>query len=95
MTNIVLFLQTKFNIPERGKKAVFSRINDAWRRHKYSIKRDHFLKYSSMKERLKNRPNSISKYHFKKLLMYWKDNHVQVSYLFCIQYSKKNVQLKY
>lgn len=24
-------LQTKFNIPERGKKAVFSRINDAWR----------------------------------------------------------------
>ncbi|CAL5205409.1 unnamed protein product [Lathyrus oleraceus] len=61
----------------RGKKAVFSRINDAWRRHKYSIKRDHFLKYSSMKERLKNHPKSISEYHFKKLLVYWKDNHVQ------------------
>ncbi|XP_050908841.1 uncharacterized protein LOC127122571 [Lathyrus oleraceus] len=68
---------TKFNITERGKKTVFSRINDAWRRHKYSIKRDHFLKYSSMKERLKNRPKSISEYHFKKLLVYWKDNHVQ------------------
>lgn len=48
-----------------------------------------------MKERFKNRPKSISEYHFKKLLMYWKDNHVQVSYLFCIQYSNKNVQLKY
>ncbi|XP_050896005.1 uncharacterized protein LOC127102702 [Lathyrus oleraceus] len=71
------YINTKFNIPERGKKAVFSRINDAWRRNKYSIKRDHFLKYSSMKERLKNRPKSISEYHFKKLLVYWKDNHVQ------------------
>ncbi|CAL5213789.1 unnamed protein product [Lathyrus oleraceus] len=30
-----------------------------------------------MKERLKNRPKSISEYHFKKLLVYWKDNHVQ------------------
>ncbi|CAL5185880.1 unnamed protein product [Lathyrus oleraceus] len=30
-----------------------------------------------MKERLKNRPKSISEYHFKKLLVYWKNNHVR------------------
>ncbi|CAK8532492.1 unnamed protein product [Lathyrus sativus] len=71
------YINTKFNIPERGKKAVYARINDAWRRHKYSIKKDHFLKYSNMKDRSKHRPKSISEVHFKKLLLYWKDTHIQ------------------
>ncbi|CAL5189328.1 unnamed protein product [Lathyrus oleraceus] len=36
-----------------------------------------------MKERLKNRRKSIYEYHFKKLLVYWIDNHV-------LDISKKN-----
>ncbi|CAK8536787.1 unnamed protein product [Lathyrus sativus] len=30
-----------------------------------------------MKDRLKHRPKSISEVHFKKLLVYWKDTHIQ------------------
>ncbi|WJX34279.1 hypothetical protein P8452_22405 [Trifolium repens] len=71
------YVNRYYIIPDEGKKAVFHCLNVAWRRYKYDIKKDHFLKYASMKDRLKNRPDSISEDHFKKLLIYWKDNKVQ------------------
>ncbi|XP_058744688.1 uncharacterized protein LOC131617414 [Vicia villosa] len=77
------YINTKFNIPERGRKGIYYRINDAWRRYKHSIKVNHFLKYSNMKDRLKNRPKSISEDHFTKLLAFWKSDHIQ-------EISKKN-----
>jgi hypothetical protein len=61
------------------ERPYFHCINLAWRRYKYDFKKDHFLKYVSMKEGLKNRPDSISEDHFKKLLIYWKCSKVQVS----------------
>ncbi|KAJ1394590.1 putative transposase, Ptta/En/Spm, plant [Sesbania bispinosa] len=67
----------KYIIPEIGKKAVFARINDAWRRYKNFIKRSYFVNYPSLKERLKNRPNSISENHFRALMTYWTNNDVQ------------------
>ncbi|GAU37847.1 hypothetical protein TSUD_57070 [Trifolium subterraneum] len=71
------FVQSYYIIPDEGEKAVFYSINLAWRRYKFDIKKDHFLKYTSMKQRLKNRPEGISEDHFKKLLIYWKDSKVQ------------------
>lgn len=45
-----------------------------------------------MKKRLKNHPRSISENHFKKLFVYWKDNCIQVSYLFCIRTVRKKFE---
>ncbi|KAJ1376824.1 putative transposase, Ptta/En/Spm, plant [Sesbania bispinosa] len=67
----------KFIIPEKGKKAIFSRINDAWRRYKNYIKRNYFLKYSTLRERLKHRPKHIPENQYKHLMDYWRNNIVQ------------------
>ncbi|KAJ1383193.1 hypothetical protein SESBI_43605 [Sesbania bispinosa] len=67
----------KYIIPDIGKKAVFARINDAWRRYKNFIKRKYFLNYPSLKERLKNRPKSIPENHFRALMTYWTNSEVQ------------------
>ncbi|XP_057436928.1 uncharacterized protein LOC130729257 isoform X3 [Lotus japonicus] len=71
------YVNDKYIIPEKGRRAVFSRINDAWRRYKCCTKRNYFLKYSSMKERLKNRPTTIPEAHFKQLMTYWRNSTIQ------------------
>lgn len=73
-------MQSKYIVPEKGKKAVFAIINDAWRRYKCTIKQKHFSKYNSMRERWKNRPEEIPEEDFKKLLTYWRLETVQVRY---------------
>jgi len=55
--------QEKFNISHYGEKVIFGRINDAWRQYKCYIKRHHFVRYSTMKEWLKNRPVHIPEDH--------------------------------
>ena len=87
--NIPLFLKTsliflslmqdKYIIPEKARKGVFSRINDAWRRQKKNIKKNCFLKYSTMRERLKNCPPNVSEAHLKQLIAYWRSSTAQVS----------------
>lgn len=71
---------------------MFSRINDSWRHYKSYIKKNHFEKYSTLKERLKNRPGTIPKAHFRQLMTYWRSSNIQ-------EISKKNVmnraKLKY
>ncbi|XP_058766350.1 uncharacterized protein LOC131639945 [Vicia villosa] len=52
------FVTDKFSIPDNGSRAVFSRINDAWRRYKKDLKKSCFLKYTTMSERLKHRPQT-------------------------------------
>lgn len=80
---ICLYFQDKFLISDSGEKAIFSRINDAWRRYKSYIKRHHFVRYSTMKERMKHRPLTIPEDHFKQLITYWKNTTIQVLfYLF-------------
>ncbi|CAH9113199.1 unnamed protein product [Cuscuta epithymum] len=66
------YVNKKFHIQDKGKKYVYAIINDAWRRHKYSTKKDHFTKYRSLRECLKNRPKEIPEEHFKELIEYWK-----------------------
>ncbi|KAJ1419717.1 hypothetical protein SESBI_14850 [Sesbania bispinosa] len=53
------YVNDKYIIPDKGQKAVFSRINDAWRSYKSKVKKNHYKKYSTLKERLKNRPVTI------------------------------------
>ncbi|XP_058748797.1 uncharacterized protein LOC131621771 [Vicia villosa] len=71
------FVTDKFIIPENGRRAVFSRINDAWRRFKKDLKKSCFLKYTTMSERLKHRPQTVPEVHFKQLISYWKNNNIQ------------------
>ncbi|KAK7290945.1 hypothetical protein RIF29_05748 [Crotalaria pallida] len=71
------YVNDKFNIPERGQKAVFSRINDARRQYKSKIKKKHFVAYSTTKERLKHRPKSIPEAHFRQPITYWRSSIVQ------------------
>ncbi|XP_058741008.1 uncharacterized protein LOC131613345 [Vicia villosa] len=71
------FVTDKFIIPEYGSRAVFSRINDAWRRFKKDLKKSCFLKYTTMSERLKHRPQTVPEVHFKQLISYWKNNKIQ------------------
>ncbi|WJX44855.1 hypothetical protein P8452_31786 [Trifolium repens] len=78
------FVQRKYIIPEEGRKAIMSRINGAWKRYKWSVKRDHYLKYSNLKDRLKHRPKTIPPTHFKILLKFWDNNIIQ-------NLSKKNI----
>ncbi|XP_058754415.1 uncharacterized protein LOC131627592 [Vicia villosa] len=71
------FVIDKFSIPNNGTRAVFSRINDAWRRYKKDLKKSCFLKYTTMSERLKHRPQTVPEVHFKQLISYWKNNNIQ------------------
>ncbi|XP_058764319.1 uncharacterized protein LOC131637764 [Vicia villosa] len=71
------FVTDKFIIPENGRRAVFSRINDAWRRFKKDLKKSCFLKYTTMSERWKHRPQTVPEVHFKQLISYWKNNNIQ------------------
>ncbi|KAJ1419601.1 putative transposase, Ptta/En/Spm, plant [Sesbania bispinosa] len=69
--------QDKYIIPDKGQKAIFSRINDAWRSYKSKFKKKHYEKYSTLKERLKNRPMTIPETHFKQLMAYWGNSTIQ------------------
>ncbi|XP_020207878.1 uncharacterized protein LOC109792841, partial [Cajanus cajan] len=79
------YVNQKYIIPEKGKKVVFRIINDAWWRYKCYIKKEHFSKYETLRERLKNRPQEISEAHFKELMEYWRLELVQ-------EISQKNAQ---
>ncbi|WJX49359.1 hypothetical protein P8452_35805 [Trifolium repens] len=75
--NIWAYVNKSYIVPEKGEKAVYAIINDAWRRYKCSIKRNHFTKYENMRERLKNRPDNIPEDHFRKLMNYWSFDIIQ------------------
>nr|AFK44328.1 unknown [Lotus japonicus] len=71
-SHIWQFVNSKYDIPEKGKKAMFAIIRDAWRRQKCSIKKNHFSKYKNMRDRLKNRPEDVPEAHFRELIDYWR-----------------------
>jgi len=83
----LLCSQEKYIIPEKGKKYVFAVVNDAWRRYKHLLKKNHFTKYKTMRERLKNRPEEVPEEDFKKLLVYWRDENSQVRYNYYFVYT--------
>ncbi|XP_027192786.1 uncharacterized protein [Cicer arietinum] len=82
----------KYIILEKGRKAIFAILNDAWRRYKCFLKKEHFSKYKTTRERLKNHPHEVPEEDFKNLLEYWKEDHSQeISH----QNAQNIAQLKY
>ncbi|KAF1868182.1 hypothetical protein Lal_00018700 [Lupinus albus] len=71
------YVKQKYIIPDIGKKVVFAILNDAWRRHKCTIKEEYFNKYKTTRERLKNRPKDKPESHFKELIHYWSLGNIQ------------------
>ncbi|KAJ1384154.1 putative transposase, Ptta/En/Spm, plant [Sesbania bispinosa] len=71
------YTNKKFILPTEAKAWVDTAVRDAWRRYKHLIKKNHFDKYSNMKQRLKHRPVNVPEPHFKKLCDYWSLETVQ------------------
>ncbi|GAU41087.1 hypothetical protein TSUD_139900 [Trifolium subterraneum] len=61
----------KYILPAEARSWVVIAVRDLWRRYTHKIKKNHFLKYSNMTERLKNRPPKVPEAHFKSLCEYW------------------------
>ncbi|XP_058733464.1 uncharacterized protein LOC131605084 [Vicia villosa] len=72
------YTQRKFILPIEARNWVVTTVRDAWRRYKHKIKKNHFLKYSNMTERLKHRPPKVPEAHFRNLCEYWNKEPVQV-----------------
>ncbi|KAM7266167.1 hypothetical protein ACFE04_019551 [Oxalis oulophora] len=69
--------QQKYIISENGKKVVLRIINDAWRKHKHTIKKKYFDPFKNTKERLKTPPTCIPLDHFKVLINFWRLEKIQ------------------
>lgn len=62
--------QTKYMVPEDGKKWVLKTVGECWRGYKHRIKQNHFDKYETDAERRQHRPETISEDAFNDLLKY-------------------------
>ncbi|CAI8597792.1 unnamed protein product [Vicia faba] len=67
----------KFILPVEARDWIETTVREAWRRYKHKIKKNHFLKYSNMTERLKNRPPNVPIAQFKSLCAYWSKETIQ------------------
>ncbi|MED6111084.1 hypothetical protein PIB30_049228 [Stylosanthes scabra] len=80
---MLTYAKQKCNIPKDREPWVIATIGEAWKQFKKRIKELHYTQYQSFREMLKNRPTTISKDHFRKLVRLW--NHEVTSAI-----SKKN-----
>ncbi|CAI8595091.1 unnamed protein product [Vicia faba] len=63
--------------PFEARDWIETTVREAWRRYKHKIKKNHFLKYSNMTERLKNHPPNVPIAQFKSLCAYWSKETIQ------------------
>ncbi|CAI8608158.1 unnamed protein product [Vicia faba] len=71
------YTNRKFILPVEARDWIETTVREAWRRYKHKIKKNHFLKYSNMTERLKNRPPNVPIAQFKSLCAYWSKETIQ------------------
>ncbi|CAI8602668.1 unnamed protein product [Vicia faba] len=71
------YTNRKFILPVEARDWIETTVREAWRRYKHKIKKNHFLKYSDMTERLKNRPPNVPIAQFKSLCAYWSKETIQ------------------
>ncbi|CAI8584253.1 unnamed protein product [Vicia faba] len=71
------YTNRKFILPVEARDWIETTVREVWRRYKHKIKKNHFLKYSNMTERLKNRPPNVPKAQFKSLCAYWSKETIQ------------------
>ncbi|XP_057760256.1 uncharacterized protein LOC130980613 [Arachis stenosperma] len=60
-----------FILPISSKSWVMREFCRAWKKYKGEIKKEHFLKYNTKKEIIKNRLLEIPEFQFRKLIRYW------------------------
>ncbi|XP_020966484.1 uncharacterized protein LOC110266345 [Arachis ipaensis] len=65
------YANQKFILPITSKPWVMNGFCRAWKKYKGEIKKEHFLKYNTKKEMIKNRPLEIPEVQFCKLIRYW------------------------
>ncbi|XP_057757338.1 uncharacterized protein LOC130976480 [Arachis stenosperma] len=65
------YANQKFILPISSKPWVMRGFCRAWKKYKGEIKKEHFLKYNTKKEMIKNRPLEIPEFQFRKLIRYW------------------------
>ncbi|XP_016199550.1 uncharacterized protein LOC107640552 [Arachis ipaensis] len=65
------YANQKFILPITSKPWVMKGFCRAWKKYKGEIKKEHFLKYNTKKEMIKNRPLEILEVQFCKLIRYW------------------------
>ncbi|XP_016192279.1 uncharacterized protein LOC107633157 [Arachis ipaensis] len=65
------YANQKFILPISSKPWVMRGFCRAWKKYKGEIKKEHFLKYNTKKEMIKNRPLEIPEFQFHKLIRYW------------------------
>ncbi|CAI8610984.1 unnamed protein product [Vicia faba] len=71
------YTNRKFVLPVEARDWIETTVRETWRRYKHKIKKNHFLKYSNMTERLKNRPPNVPIAQFKSLCAYWSKETIQ------------------
>ncbi|CAI8589144.1 unnamed protein product [Vicia faba] len=71
------YTNRKFILPVEARDWIETTVREEWRRYKHKIKKNHFLKYSNMTERLKNRPPNVPIAQFKSLCAYWSKETIQ------------------
>ncbi|CAI8603600.1 unnamed protein product [Vicia faba] len=71
------YTNRNFILPVEARDWIETTVREAWRRYKHKIKKNHFLKYSNMTERLKNRPPNVPIAQFKSLCAYWSKETIQ------------------
>ncbi|CAI8592193.1 unnamed protein product [Vicia faba] len=95
--SLLLYRLRKFILPVEARDWIETTVREAWRRYKHKIKKNHFLKYSNMTERLKNRPPNVPIAQFKSLCAYWSKESIQVRliifFIGCIEWVPKNFAL--
>ncbi|CAI8590663.1 unnamed protein product [Vicia faba] len=71
------YTNRKFILSVEARDWIETTVREAWRLYKHKIKKNHFLKYSNMTERLKNRPPNVPIAQFKSLCAYWSKETIQ------------------
>ncbi|CAI8592939.1 unnamed protein product [Vicia faba] len=71
------YTNRKFILPVEARDWIETTVREAWRIYKHKIKKNHFLMYSNMTERLKNRPPNVPIAQFKSLCAYWSKETIQ------------------
>ncbi|MED6189821.1 hypothetical protein PIB30_099765, partial [Stylosanthes scabra] len=66
-----VYINEKFILPVGSKEWVMKKLCEAWKKYKGEIKKNHFKKYRTKKQMLKNQPLDISEVQFCKLIRYW------------------------
>ncbi|XXG53685.1 hypothetical protein AAC387_Pa03g1743 [Persea americana] len=63
--------QTKFDIAERAKKWVFSKLSHSWRNWKCELKRKYYNPFPTVQEQLQQCPNRVNRRQWVSLVKFW------------------------